>query len=508
MQSKLFDRRGFLTLAGVSLLGASSCRSRFLSDTKRFGPNSPGNYPSCKGKSVAILGGGVSGLCTAYHLERQGFQVTVLEASSRCGGRIRTERGQFENDQHVELGATRFPDFHLLTHQYLRAFDVELSDLKTEHSKAKTFFKGKSVASELLAEWLQLNPVERILGVESLYAHYVKKALNLSTYNLKSPWAPTPELLIYDKTTYTKWFETQNISPGAMQYIRATVARDFDGFSAFFFLLEDSLDQRWQKTFQAKSGNDQLIEGFVKKLKEPVLLHSKALELNENAGQIQVTWSKSGKVNFQNFDFVVSTIPYPLMNKLTINCTLSEMQQRALRELNYHPVSRINLQFESRFWNHSPFNTKGLQVAVTDELVSRFWDMTAAQSGKTGILTAYTQGNKALEISARSPQERIEMCLEIAHKIFPGAKQHFNGRASQWQWHEQPDMPGAYVKFAPHQVPLLQAMQSSDAAEGRLLFAGDQASYMPGWVQGALESSERVVQQIMKSCEVNQNIFR
>ncbi len=41
-------------------------------------------------KRVAIIGGGISGLTTAYLLKRKGFQVTVFEASDRLGGNIQT----------------------------------------------------------------------------------------------------------------------------------------------------------------------------------------------------------------------------------------------------------------------------------------------------------------------------------------------------------------------------------------------------------------------------------
>ncbi|MGL5943058.1 MAG: flavin monoamine oxidase family protein [Waterburya sp.] len=43
-----------------------------------------------KPTSVLVLGAGLSGLYSAYLLERQGFKVTVLEARDRVGGRVYT----------------------------------------------------------------------------------------------------------------------------------------------------------------------------------------------------------------------------------------------------------------------------------------------------------------------------------------------------------------------------------------------------------------------------------
>lgn len=43
-----------------------------------------------KPTSVLVLGAGLSGLYSAYLLEKQGFKVTVLEARDRLGGRVYT----------------------------------------------------------------------------------------------------------------------------------------------------------------------------------------------------------------------------------------------------------------------------------------------------------------------------------------------------------------------------------------------------------------------------------
>ncbi|MGE3954219.1 MAG: protoporphyrinogen oxidase [Parachlamydiales bacterium] len=46
-------------------------------------------------ESCLVLGGGITGLACAYELQKQGKQVTLLEASGRLGGWIETERGEF-----------------------------------------------------------------------------------------------------------------------------------------------------------------------------------------------------------------------------------------------------------------------------------------------------------------------------------------------------------------------------------------------------------------------------
>ena len=60
---------------------------------------------------ITILGAGLSGLTTAYLLQKSGFSSTILEARLRIGGRIHTLR-KSSDEASVELGATWFGNQH------------------------------------------------------------------------------------------------------------------------------------------------------------------------------------------------------------------------------------------------------------------------------------------------------------------------------------------------------------------------------------------------------------
>lgn len=55
-------------------------------------------------KRVIVIGAGPAGLTAARHLQRLGFPVTVLEARSRIGGRVFTDRSSLSVP--VDLGAS------------------------------------------------------------------------------------------------------------------------------------------------------------------------------------------------------------------------------------------------------------------------------------------------------------------------------------------------------------------------------------------------------------------
>lgn len=80
------QRRKFIkdTLTGFPLLFftptlLASCRK----DDENISPN---------GKTVVVIGGGISGLAAAKKLNEKGFTVIVLEAQEKVGGRMRTDR--------------------------------------------------------------------------------------------------------------------------------------------------------------------------------------------------------------------------------------------------------------------------------------------------------------------------------------------------------------------------------------------------------------------------------
>jgi monoamine oxidase len=83
-----------------------------------------------RAQSVAVIGAGLAGLVAAATLSQEGFNVIVLEARERAGGRTWSVREGFTAGQHGELGA------ELVTTGY-RAFSALCSELDiglTEHS--------------------------------------------------------------------------------------------------------------------------------------------------------------------------------------------------------------------------------------------------------------------------------------------------------------------------------------------------------------------------------------
>jgi monoamine oxidase len=86
---------GALGVVAAAVAKTSACSSEDSSSTL---PTS----------SVIVIGGGLSGLVSAYLLGGRGVKVSVLEANHHPGGRVHTER--WPNGQISELGFEEFFD--------------------------------------------------------------------------------------------------------------------------------------------------------------------------------------------------------------------------------------------------------------------------------------------------------------------------------------------------------------------------------------------------------------
>src|SRR3954464_13873638 len=95
MEARFTRRR--LLIAGGAVAAAAIAGPDLISAS--FGRRES----SVRGR-VVVVGAGLAGLTAAHELSRAGFDVSVLEARDRIGGRVHTVRSPFRSGQHAEAG--------------------------------------------------------------------------------------------------------------------------------------------------------------------------------------------------------------------------------------------------------------------------------------------------------------------------------------------------------------------------------------------------------------------
>ncbi len=139
-----FSRRDFLTRVGQ----AGGYSAAFLAmqglGLMEMKAEAPAKIAAAagsgKGVKVVVLGGGIAGLVSAYELRALGYEVTVLEARERPGGRnwsVRggdtvtfldgtTQRCTWDDGHYQNFGPARLPSIHSTILGYCRKLGVEL----------------------------------------------------------------------------------------------------------------------------------------------------------------------------------------------------------------------------------------------------------------------------------------------------------------------------------------------------------------------------------------------
>ena len=122
------------------------------------------------------------------------------------------------------------------------------------------------------------------------------------------------------------------------------------------------------------------------------------------------------------------------------------------------------------------------------------WHATSHFKHERGILTAYTGGGPAVKLSAMSDEERIETAVAEIEKHFPGSSKLIENVATI-AWLNEPFTRASYMALAPGDV--LKHWKTLSQPAGRLFFAGEHATPIQGFMEGAVESGQRAAREIM-----------
>jgi monoamine oxidase len=240
----------------------------------------------------------------------------------------------------------------------------------------------------------------------------------------------------------------------------------------------------WQKI---PGGNDALPRAFAQRLGDKIHYRSPVVRIEQTAAEVRAFFRHKEKTQMLAADFLISAIPVTMLQKIEISPQFSDAKIETIKNFRYESASRSFLQTRRRFW----FD-RGLNGFAAGENFAEIWDSTLGQKGARGILQSYLRGDFSLELLKLSPRERIESNLRGFDKMFPEIRANFEKGFSKC-WDEDPWTLGAWAHPAGKQAEEIKR------PEGRIFFAGEHASDYASWMQGALQSGLRTVEEIEKA---------
>ena len=485
--SRAIDRRQFIR--EISLTAAALALAPRVARAERRGGIKLMSEP----KNVVILGGGLAGLAAGFELKRAGHNITILEARKFPGGRVQTIR-DFADGQYAEAGPTSFPPSHEFTYGYATDFGLPLRPAFRPGVDTVANIRGNrfQIRSDGVADIpFHLTAAEREKGVFGIIALYLKDYIN-AVGNPRKPNWPPDELRAIDGLSLEQLLSNLGASDGAIDIIAASqlglLGFGLDSFSALDGVVTEAIAAD-QIFYEIVDGNDQLASALKRKVKKQFRKASIVKRIEQNQNGVTVTYSNADGIQTITADRVICTLPFPVLKDIEISPDFPEDKRRAINQLKLTPVTRTYLQFRTRVWEQAGFSGYGL----SDLPIQNTYSPTLTQEGKSGILTSYAGGQRALDLSAMSERDRQSFVLRQMGNLFSGLDSGYEGGTSQI-WHEDQFARGAFAYFEPGQMTTL--LPIAQRPEGRVHFAGEHTSAWHGWMNGALESGNRAAVEV------------
>ncbi|MBX9841797.1 MAG: FAD-dependent oxidoreductase [Xanthobacteraceae bacterium] len=474
------------------------------------------------GKTVAILGAGVAGLCAAYELDRAGYDCTVLEASNRAGGRSLTlRRGdtvrelngplqhcRFDEGLWFNAGPGRIPHHHVHVIDYCRRFGVALQPyiFTSRANLVHTGLLGNGRTMQLRRVYYDLQGQI----AELLDKCAVKPGMDLpispnelATFrDMLSKFGDLTKIEREGQTAYVyrngfgrAGFEVEPglanepgrpLSPMALdEILRSNVWNDYIFRDAEYF---------WQTSLlEPVGGMDNFFKGFLRQparkggvVGKLVRTGAKVTAIEVTADKVAVAYEQGGKARVLAADYCISTIPAPIFARLKTNLPAAYMDAAA--KLPVQDAGKVGWQAE-RFWETKDRIYGG--ISWTTDVITQIWYPSSGFLSRKGALTgAYMYGAAAARFNAQPVTERLRVAKEQGDKLHDGYSKYVeHGLAIGWSNIEFQRMAWA-SEGAPAFADNAKVLSEP---QGRFHMAGDQLTYWSAWQEGALISAQAAV---------------
>ncbi len=495
-------RREFLLRAAA--LGAGAGASS-LFDALAQTPN------PARPLDVVIVGAGLAGLCAAYELEKRGHRITLLEADAKhVGGRTRTLR--FGDGLYGEAGAMRIPENHDITRRYVSELGLSLRNFVLSNPKAYYFLRGQRARNEdvgTLAALYKLRDDERGKSPDNLWSDTVGKATaalsEAERTELTGPQLTSAKVRALDQQSLLQVIQAGGLSDEAIEYLAVTQGQETELWTGATETIREEFLDVWSKRFdEIVGGTDRLASAFAAKLRSKPRMGCEVVTFTRQADgrRAGVVYRERGIEKRVDGDFVLCTLPFPVLSRLSAEPEFSGPKWRAVRELNYDSSTKVLFVCRRRFWE-SDDGIYGGGTYTDLPTGTTYYPSDNAQArdprvsaGPGVMLASYSWGQAARRLANLPHPERAAVVLKHLSRVHPQlAEPGMLRQSASWSWDNHPYSSGAFAWFMPGQHTMLYP--DVIAPEGRIHFAGEHASLAHTWMQGALGSSLRAVQQML-----------
>lgn len=463
-------------------------------------------------EKVIVIGAGISGLCTAWELDKLGYDVTVLEAlTNHIGGRTRTYR--LDDNNYGELGAMRIPKSHYLTRHYINKHGLELRKFVQDNPKTFSFIRNRSFkdqGEEKIRKLFDLHPDEAQKSTFEIWKDTViSVAENFTQKELEDLYSHDPKterIRELDKTTLKAQFKSRGYSEEAIEFIASTWGLETSLNFSFNEFLREEIEDTWTEPFhEIVGGMDLLAQSFYQELKSKVQQGAivKSIQQSENGVEVHYLDIKNKETIKCHADWLVCTIPLGPLQKVDLGNSISFAKKRAIRRLTYDSASKVLGIAKKRFWEleddiYGGGSTFDTILGYTGYPSDNPDHKPEISNTKSVFLASYTWGQNARRLDSINNQDLTNVITHGLGRVHKNLLENpeMIEKVISWSWTNFEYSAGAYAYFRPgEQSDLYKELKKP---ENRIILAGEHCSLTHSWIQGALESAVDAIAYIIE----------
>lgn len=449
-----------------------------------------GDSGTGSGRKVVVLGAGVAGLSAAYELQKKGFEVVVLEARDRVGGRVWTLREGFEDGQFAEIGAIRIGSTHKHVLAYADELGLEL--IEFPDGEPLYFVDGVRFMAVEGEPWplVGLKPDEMAADLSTLKNRYVYDFIEEFGDPSQGKF-PAGIVEKYDDVVWTDCLKQRGASDAFLQLYASDQGSEVFTIGTLAWMMAEAIDYAWDQTYHIKGGNDGLPKALAEAVGvDNILLGHKVVKLATTLEGAVVTVDDGTEFAA---DYVVCTLPFPVLAKVVLEPPFAADKMDTIHNAFLMNAGRGYIQTKTRFWKDEGIG--GRQIVCSNSPVERFWDLSEMQvvDSEKGIIGSYTMDKNADAYCGLDQAQREEYMMLHTEAIFPQIKEQ-RVAFFHYCWREDEFALGAWTDTLPGRWSTFDVARRR---EGRVAFAGEHTSAWAGWMEGGVESGIRAAQEIV-----------
>ena len=445
-------------------------------------------------KRIIVVGAGLAGLSCAYELDQAGYNVVLIEARSRPGGRVNTYRNPFDDNLYAEMGGEYVGGTATYVREYCKKFDLKVLPAKQYDG---VFVRNQRLTMEGLRSGSDTLPFDgtlkgQLFGQE---VQYIQKWIDL----VKKKGISDPQVQALDKISVEEILKQGGAPKDIIDLFTYTNATEEttspSNMSALHMVLSNTKTSSFnENTVEGRifGGNDQLPKSLAKKLGKKIMYNKSLKRLDFDSNGVTVTIKENEKTTSIKATKCVLAVPASILKDIDINPGFSPEKTSCIKTQKYGHAMKTAMQYRKRFWDQK--NSIGQRV-FTDTPLRRIYHFSIDQPGPRGILLSFTSGEDAIKIGKLDENKRLNIAQNTCKKIWPESPEYWEKGITKY-WNEDPWVKASYSLDGIGQNGYREILAKP---EGPIFFAGEHTAIQRASMNGAIESGFRATEEIKRA---------